>query len=62
MIASIDREGCISCGLCTSICPSVFEMGEDGPANVIVDCIPSELEADAMEAQDSCPVAVITID
>ncbi len=62
MRAEIDRDGCISCGLCASICPEVFRMGADGPAEVCVDPIPTEVEASAIEAGDSCPVSVITVE
>lgn len=62
MRADIDREGCISCGLCESICPKVFRMGEDGPAEVYVDPIPTEEEESAVEACDSCPVGAISIE
>jgi len=27
MKATVDREGCIECGLCASVCPEVFRMG-----------------------------------
>lgn len=62
MIASIDRDGCISCGLCAEICPSVFRMADDGLAEVYVDVVPEDSEKDAIEAQDSCPVSVITVE
>lgn len=62
MKASIDREGCIQCGLCPSICPEVFRMGYDGPAEVFVDEVPAAVEDSAVEAQDSCPVSVITVE
>ncbi|MDD3141111.1 MAG: ferredoxin [Lachnospiraceae bacterium] len=62
MKAEIDRDGCISCGLCASICPEVFRMGDDGPTEVYVDSIPSEVEASALEARDGCPVSVITVE
>ena len=61
MKATIDKVGCISCGLCASICPQVFRMGEDGRAEVYVDPIPESVEDAAMEARDNCPVSVITI-
>ena len=32
MKAKIDRDGCIGCGMCTEICPEVFEMADDGLA------------------------------
>ncbi|MPM47785.1 Ferredoxin [bioreactor metagenome] len=62
MNAKIDREGCISCGLCTSTCSEVFRMADDGRAEVYTDPIPASAENTAAEAQDSCPVSVITVD
>ena len=62
MKASIDREGCISCGLCESTCPQVFRMAEDGLAEVFVDPVPASAESTATEAQDNCPVSVITVE
>lgn len=62
MKASIDRDGCISCGLCAETCPEVFRMGEDGLAEVYVDEVPADAEGTATEAQDNCPVSVITVE
>lgn len=62
MKAKIDRDGCISCGLCVSICPEVFRMGDDGPAKVYVETISSDAENSALEARDGCPVSVITVE
>jgi ferredoxin len=62
MKATIDRDGCISCGLCVDTCPSVFKMGDDGIAEVYVSTVPTEDEALAHEAQDGCPVSVITVE
>lgn len=62
MRAEIDRDECISCGLCASTCPEVFRMGDDGPAEVYVDTVPAELAASAEEARDNCPVSVISIE
>lgn len=62
MKAEIDRDGCISCGLCVSICPEVFRMGDDGLAEVYIDPIPSSAENLALEARDGCPVSVITVE
>ena len=44
MKASIDRDGCISCGLCASTCPEVFRMADDGLAEVYVDEVPEDVE------------------
>lgn len=62
MKAAIDRDGCISCGLCTEICPKAFRMADDGIAEVYVDTIATEDEADVVEACDNCPVSVISVD
>lgn len=62
MKAKIDRDGCIGCQLCPSICPEVFQMADDGLAEVITEDVPSEAEGTAKEAQESCPVSVISVD
>jgi ferredoxin len=63
MKAHIDRDGCISCGLCASTCPEVFQLNEeDGLAEVIADEIPDGLEDTAVECQENCPTSVITVE
>ncbi len=61
MRASVDQDGCISCGLCVSICPSVFSMNEDDKAQAIDEDIPDEYNQDAEDARDGCPVSVIDL-
>ena len=62
MKATIDRDGCIGCGLCADTCPQVFRMADDGNAEVCADPVPEDLIDSANEAMDSCPVSVITIE
>lgn len=62
MKAFIDRDGCIACGVCPATCPEVFRMAEDGFAEVYVDEVPKEVEDAAKEAEESCPVNVITVE
>lgn len=62
MRAKIDRDGCIGCGLCTSICPEVFRMADDGLAEVYTDPLPASEESNALSASASCPVSVISIE
>ncbi|WP_312643423.1 ferredoxin [Hydrogenoanaerobacterium sp.] len=62
MKAMIDRDGCIGCGLCADTCPEVFQMADDGLAEVIVPEVPEDVEDSAVEAQEGCPVSVITVE
>lgn len=62
MKAFIDRDGCISCGLCIDTCPEVFRMADDDLAEVFVDEVPTDAEDSAVEAQENCPVSVITVE
>jgi ferredoxin len=62
MKAFIERNGCIGCGLCSDTCPEVFRMDAEGLAEVYTTPIPSDAEASAKEAEESCPVSVIMIE
>jgi len=62
MKAFIDQDGCIGCGLCADTCPSVFQMGDEGVAEVYVDEVPEGDVSAAEEARDSCPVSVISLE
>lgn len=62
MKAFVDQDGCISCELCASVCPSVFSMNDDGKAQAIDEDIPEESESDAEDARDGCPVSVISLE
>jgi len=62
MKAYVDREKCISCGLCESLCPDVFELDEESISVVIVDEIPADSESCAIDAQEQCPTEAISVD
>lgn len=62
MKATIDQDGCIGCGLCASVCPNVFRMNDEGTAEVYVDVIAAADEDGASEAENNCPVSVITVE
>ena len=55
---SIDKEKCIGCGACASICPKVYEMRDDGKAYAKQ---ASTNEKCAKEGADSCPTQAIKI-
>lgn len=52
------NDTCIGCGMCNSICPSVFEMTDAGVAEASAS-VDSSDEASVREAIDSCPVGAI---
>lgn len=60
MKAFVDRDECIGCGLCASICPEVFEMDDEGIAAVIVETVPSSAIECTKEAEESCPTSAIS--
>ena len=60
MKVQIDREGCISCGLCVATCPEVFTIADDGLAEAIENP-PAEHIEKIKEAADGCPTSVIKI-
>ncbi len=62
MKATVDRDTCIGCGVCPSVCPEVFEMDDENIAIVKVDEVPAELEDSAKEAEEACPVEAIRVE
>jgi ferredoxin len=61
MKSVVDPDLCISCELCTNLCPEVYSMGDDGLAHAIDGDIPGSQEGDAQNAADSCPTSAISI-
>lgn len=70
---TIDREACISCGVCWDVCPEVFEEDADDLTSQIVAAyqvagdaatgeVPEALAACAQEATDICPVETIDVE
>lgn len=57
----VDKDICIGCGLCPSICPDIFEMDDDGKAVAKNKEINPEIEDEAKDAESSCPVEAISI-
>jgi len=55
---TVDSDLCVSCGVCTEVCPEVFELGADDQAQVKADADPTA--ACIQEAIDQCPVGAIS--
>jgi ferredoxin len=60
MKVKVDEEACIGCGVCSDICPQVFEMKDD-KAIVIAGANCDEAGC-CQEAADSCPTEAIIIE
>lgn len=61
MTITIDRSGCISCGICEAICPKVFRLDDAGLAEVVRQP-EADSETTAAQAAEDCPVAVILVE
>jgi len=59
-MVKVNKEKCIGCGLCVSVCPDVFELGDDGKSQVKkgASC---EGKDCCKEAAEGCPVDAITV-
>ncbi|HEY8804410.1 MAG TPA: ferredoxin, partial [Clostridium sp.] len=58
----VDKDTCIGCGLCASLCPNVFKMNDEGKAEASESEIEENLIDDAKEAETECPVDAITLE
>lgn len=55
-MVKVNKETCIGCGLCVSICPEIFEINDDGKAKVKSQKKSPKLK----EAIENCPVNAIS--
>jgi ferredoxin len=71
MKITIDREGCIECGICEASCPDIFELKNNEKARIVEKYrsnsnpasgeVGADLASCARDAADGCPVSVITV-
>lgn len=59
-MVKIDKKKCIGCGACASTCPAVFEMGDDGKAQVKKGADLKKNAKGISEAAKNCPVEAIS--
>ena len=56
---NVDQDACIGCGACEEICPEVFELIDD-KSQVKLNPVPEELQENALDAENGCPVDAIS--
>ena len=57
----VDKNACVGCGACASLCPKIFRLGEDGKSEVFgVEGGAGDGEECAQRAIDVCPVQAIS--
>ncbi len=60
MKVKVNRDNCIGCGACESICPEVFQLDDDGLSTVVWDESKKIDETSVQEAVESCPTSAIS--
>ena len=61
MNVAVDDDRCRGHGVCTTYCPEVFTLTDDGYAVVEVTEVPAEFEEAVQAAVRSCPERAITL-
>ena len=56
----VDAGKCIGCGLCVSMCPEAFEMGDDSKSHVKNAKACGKGKCDCKDTAENCPVGAIT--
>lgn len=58
----VDKNTCIGCGICPTICSEIFSMDDDGLAIAKDIEILDDILDSAKEAEEACPVVAITVE
>lgn len=59
MNLKVNKDKCISCGMCVSTCEEVFEFDDDNQAMVVENPVSEEHMEEATIAMESCPTGAI---
>ena len=60
MRITVDKEICISCGMCVNTYPEIFNFNSDDKAQATESELPKNLENEGLDSVDLCPVGAIT--
>lgn len=61
MKVKVIDDKCIGCGQCEAVCPDVFQIGDEGYAEVITNEFKEELIDDIKTAASGCPTDAIEV-
>ena len=59
MKTKVNKDLCIECGLCVSTCPDVYNYGDDGKAEALIEEVPKEFEEAVIDSVEGCPTSAI---
>lgn len=62
MKISVDRTKCTGLGICESLAPDHFEMGEDGDLALLDDVVTDSTLDDVEAAIEGCPTEALRLD
>ena len=55
----VNRDNCIGCGACESLCPEVFQIDDEGISTVICEDLSAVDESALNDAVEGCPTSAI---
>lgn len=58
----VDREKCTGLGMCESVAPDVFEVGDDGVLVLHSATVPEGREDEMRDAVESCPTEALSLE
>lgn len=61
MKVKVIEDKCIGCGQCEAVCPDVFQIGDEGFAEVITNEYKEEIIDDIEMAASGCPTDAIEV-
>ncbi len=61
-MVKVNKEKCIGCGYCVSVCPEVFVLGDDGKSKIKEGINFQDYQDCIQEAKDGCPMGAISLE
>ena len=57
----VDRDRCTALGICESVAPDVFEVGDDGELTIRCDPVPADQLDAVPDAVAGCPTGALAL-